>query len=189
MSPRSLARRSLQRNATAVTSVATAPVTSKATTIVVALGNELPGQLRVQRSSAADRARVRPGRAPAGRPRATTSAGRPARAPGPAAGRTDSGKTAPETRNSAPGDRLRVGPRLLAGLQADRGEDDPDRDDRDEPEGHDHDQQRPVDDRPDRTGRPRTSTPMASVIAAPIAPTRDPGRAPTEQDDQRSRSG
>ena len=103
-SPRSFARRSLARKIPVAASVTSAPVTSKATTIVAGSGeavpvtevHRLPGPPIAGRAAREDR--VADALDPPGQ-RAS-----PARAPGRGSGRTASGKTAPLTRKRAPGD-------------------------------------------------------------------------------------
>ena len=182
-SPRSLARRSLARKTRMAASVTSAPVTSKARTISAASGAAVP--VSCSNSDARRRRSTRPGR----EQRSADALDPPAqRRERPiawtGAGRTPSGNTAPLTRNSAPATRLGVGPRLLAGLQADRGHEDADRDDRRRARGPSRPRAAASRCAPRSNGTPRRSTPTASVMSAPDRPDREPRDAAAEQHDQ-----
>ena len=127
-------------------SVASAPVTHKAITIIGTIGRGSTGDSCPHRPGAADRRRpVRQERerTPAihqvmGLTRPTTWSG---------GGSTASGNTTPDDQEHRPGERIGVGPALLARLEADRREQHAQRDDRHEPEHEAGTEQRPVDGR------------------------------------------
>ena len=100
------------------------------------VGRGRAGQARPQAVRARRPTTGRPGRPRAGRPRSTRSAASAGPTAWTACGRTDSGKTDAAHEEQGAGHRLRVRPRLLAGLEADRGEQDADGDDRAQAEDH-----------------------------------------------------
>ena len=183
-SPRSFARRSLTRNTATAASVATAPVASNTTTIIDRCRRSRAGDRGVQRRRSRRPRSCRRERAPGGCPRSTSVSG--VTQPDRLDRRRQHAQREHDARDQeqGAGRRLRVGPRLLARLDADRGEQEADREDRADAEPPSTTTSSGQSIRPGSNGTPRTSTPTASVIAAPIAPTADPSDAASEDHGQ-----
>ena len=129
-SPRSFARRSLARKTAIAASVASVPVTSKATTIVGGVRRGCPGDgwSTAIPSPPIDGEPAREERLPDALDPPAERVSRPIDLDG--VGQHDEREHRAADQEQRAGDRLRVGPRLLAGLEADRGQHHADRDDR-----------------------------------------------------------